>query len=231
MRRLSGGALALSLLLMLTLISPQQVLATPTTIPTDGPACPRDYYKEGGATDVGTATFSAGRRPIVYVHGWTSSSSMWSGDFNFAGKLEAQLGSPSRTQNFLYDYSRYNTVWASDPNIAACLGQYITEVGEAYQKAGGDGKVIVIGHSMGGLAILYSSSAKFAQYPSADHLGGVVTLDTPYLGSYQGGKRLVSLGNAVGKYLQSKAREHEDAVLPPPDSDALYCLNVHSNGQ
>jgi pimeloyl-ACP methyl ester carboxylesterase len=199
----------------------------PTALPlppaSNGPKCARDYYADSNTTKVATAEFRGDRRPVVYVHGFSSNAEIWSSGDDPAGKLQRQTD--GRIQNFLYDYSADSVRWANNDKIAACLGQYISEIGESYKKVGGDGKVLVVAHSMGGLATLYSSSSTFAQYPSGAYLGGIVTFDTPYLGSLWGSQ-------AVATYLiEGKQAFFNQQLLPMPTSDAGHCLAPHANGK
>ncbi|MEU8819588.1 alpha/beta fold hydrolase [Actinoplanes sp. NPDC048796] len=83
-------------------------------------------------------------------------------------------------QPFYFDYGDNSTTWAADRLVAGCLAEYIAAVSEAYgKKSGGDRKVILVGHSMGGLASLYAAQNDRVR----DRVGGLVTFDTPYLGS------------------------------------------------
>ncbi|GAA3001230.1 esterase/lipase family protein [Actinokineospora diospyrosa] len=161
------------------------------------------------AAEVGQAK---GKRPVVFVHGWTGDPMTDS-----ARKLSDQLG--GKISTYTFDYSKWSSYWASDPHIAPCLATYLGQVSAAYKKAGGDGKLIVVAHSMGGLAVRYALTPELAKV-----VPYVITLGTPQLGSPWGGEggpaRLVEVfQHALGK------------KLPPADGrDGGKCLAEHSKG-
>ena len=81
-------------------------------------------------------------QPILFVHGWNSSSSTWTtmvSNFKAAGYTDAEL------VNWSYDYSRSNAVTAQD--IATKVDQLIASSGWS--------TVNLISHSMGGLSTRY----------------------------------------------------------------------------
>lgn len=157
------------------------------------------------------AAQSSTARPVVFVHGWTSSSATFHDTGQF---LAEQLG--NRIQPYYFDYAEQSTTWAGDDRVAGCLATYLTAVSNAY---GGDSKVIVVAHSMGGLATLYAAGRNGV----SNRIGGVVTFDTPYLGSPFGNRTAAGL-------LQGAAQRWKGRLVPPPGSDAQVCLGPHSDG-
>jgi pimeloyl-ACP methyl ester carboxylesterase len=155
----------------------------------------------------------AGSRPVIFVHGWTSNSEALR---NTGAKLTAQTG--NRIATYYFDYAPNATTWAAADVIAGCLASYITDVSRTYQSAGGDGKVLVVAHSMGGLATLYAS----VKSDAGKLLGGVVTFDTPYLGSPFG-------DTSIAGFLQG-LKQHGGVNVPPGGSDAQVCLAEHQLG-
>jgi len=123
---------------------------------------------------------------------------------------------------YFFDYQSNDSSWASRPPIASCLATYIGAVSAAYRRAGGDGKVIVVAHSMGGLATRFASNARYAAVPTASDLGGVVTIDTPHLGSPFGDQ-------AVARAMEATLGRHPTSVRhqPTPGTDASICLAAH----
>ncbi|MEU2616117.1 alpha/beta fold hydrolase [Micromonospora sp. NPDC007271] len=162
-----------------------------------------------------TANQSASRRPVIFVHGWISNREGLEG----AGRaLEERTG--KRIQPFYFDYGSNSTTWAADKMVAGCLADYIAAVSDAYsRKSGGDRKVILVGHSMGGLASLYAAQDDKAK----DRIGGLITFDTPYLGSPFGNTKLASM-------LQRLQQSIDSILIPPMGSDAQICLGQHKNG-
>jgi pimeloyl-ACP methyl ester carboxylesterase len=144
-------------------------------------ACPRDGVHHdtfiGLGTDPSTNQISDGR-PIIFVHGWTGRPLTATKD-----KVMAQIGN-GHANPFLFDYSKWASYWASNPNIAACLADYVNAVSNWNKLDGGDGKVIIVAHSMGGLAIRYATGSEYVSNPiPAGNIASIVTIDTPYLGS------------------------------------------------
>jgi triacylglycerol lipase len=80
------------------------------------------------------------RDPVIFVHGWASTSSVWSSmvsDFRANGYAQDEL--------FLLDYNSYAS---SNNQTAADLGSLVDQV---LQQTGAD-KVDVVSHSMGSLS-------------------------------------------------------------------------------
>jgi len=152
------------------------------------------------------------------VHGWTGQPLT-----DTAKGLLAEPNLPISTYQF--DYSHWSSYWAANPNIAACLADYVRAVSDAYHATGGDGRVIVVAHSMGGLAIRYATSALYVAHPiDAHQLAAVITFDTPQLGS--------PFGNVGVGYLKELWQTvWKGAALPGPWSDdGQKCLAAHTNG-
>ncbi|MDQ2837852.1 MAG: alpha/beta fold hydrolase [Actinomycetota bacterium] len=157
---------------------------------------------------------SLSRRPVIFVHGWTSNGSALTGA---AKELRTRTGD-SFTPYF-FDYAAHSTTWAATDVVEGCLAQYIQQVSAAYYNVHGDGKVLLVAHSMGGLATLYASAAPNV---SAD-IGGLITFDTPYLGSPFGGTGTAAVFQRSMEVLHS-------IQLPAAGSDAQQCLVPHQNG-
>lgn len=167
--------------------------ATPTPVPT-------------------SAKTSASARPVVLVHGWNSSAAGMAD--SVAPKLTASLGSGFRL--YAFDYGRNSDVWAGKPTVGGCLADFINAVSATHRTAGGDGKVLVLGHSMGGLAARFAAGT----FGAGPQLGGLVTMDTPHTGSQWGGTNFATVfaaWNNMHHFLTTDP-------LPASDSDAGHCL-------
>lgn len=216
---------ALSLLGALLVAAPAAAAGLTATVACNDP-------QKHGRTDP-TAKQSGGARPVVLVHGWTGKPMT-----DTATALTKTLGGAIST--FTFDYGNYATYWASSDHIAPCLANYIRAVSTAYTAKGGDGRVIVVAHSMGGLATRYAFTPKYAGTAddaakdpfnlggtgalSATQVAAVVTLSTPYKGS--------PLGHtfaAAGKELISKITG--DALPGLASGDGADCLAPHSGTQ
>ncbi|GGQ49000.1 alpha/beta fold hydrolase [Couchioplanes azureus] len=196
----SCSALTALLLVAASLIVP------PTAARADG--C------DGNSTEP-TAHQSADRRPVVFVHGWTVGGEAMQ---ETGEELRKRTG--GRIQPFYFDYGRHSTTWAADDTVAGCLATYIAKVSTAYSDiSGGDGKIILVAHSMGGLASLYAARSKEV----GERIGGLITFGTPYLGSPFGNTGVASAWQKVRQELGDKA-------VPPVGSNAQTCLSPHKNG-
>ena len=115
-----------------------------------------------------------GRVPVLLVHGWNSKAGTWD------KKLDA-LGANARTCLATFDYSKYNTEWVTNPNIGKALAARIAQLA----KVSPNGKIIVIGHSMGGLAIRCAASAACGgDDKTASRLLDAITMGTPNHGTW-----------------------------------------------
>ncbi|WIX91339.1 hypothetical protein [Amycolatopsis sp. DG1A-15b] len=108
------------------------------------------------------------------------------GRLDTAKALRNQFG--DRIKTFVYDYSHWSSYWASDEHIAPCLAYYLGQVSAEYEMAGCDKKVIVVAHSMGGIATRCAlADGAAAKPPLATVVPYIITLGTPSLGSPWGG--------------------------------------------
>lgn len=152
--------------------------------------------------------------PVIMVHGWTgrathgvsptgafSSTIDLSTDpdnsFTVTRSLIGQIQSLGGTAVFTFDYHNYSARWVTDPHLGPALGAAIDCL---YEKTGE--KVIIVGHSMGGLVARYALTQ-----PAPDgsdrtqKVSTVVTLGTPQNGSLMallvaGGLDLGALANS-----------------------------------
>jgi triacylglycerol lipase len=80
--------------------------------------------------------------PILFVHGWNSSSSAWT---TMVSRFSADGWTPAELNNWSYDYSQSNATTAQQ--IATKVDQILAATGAS--------KVDLISHSMGGLSTRY----------------------------------------------------------------------------
>ena len=185
-------------------------------------SCPRDgtYHTnfQGLGTDPSNnqTPFS---RPVIFVHGWTG------GPMTSTAKAIIQQFPNQQINPFTFDYSKWASYWALNPNIAPCLADYVNAVSDEYQKQGGDGKVILVAHSMGGLAIRYAMNSSYVQNPiQAWKVPYIITLDTPYLGSPWGNYFKAPTLMELKNFLFSIGR---DKFPSPWGQDGGKCLAPH----
>ena len=158
---------------------------------------------------------SLAHRPVVLVHGWNSSAGAW--DKTIGALYDKPYSESHRFSLLTFDYSANSNDWPTVPQIYECLAQELVEASRAYAAGGGDGKVLAVGHSMGGIAIRFASVQSFQGTKVADVLGGVVTLGTPHQGTPFG-------GTWTGAALQTLVALWDGHDLPPAGSSAEVCL-------
>lgn len=156
-----------------------------------------------------TGDVPADRRPVVLVHGWMGDPMA-----PVAGVLEQRLG--SRVSTFTFDYRARAMFWASDDSIAGCLAAFVGGVAEVHRNNGGDGKVVVVAHSMGGLAIRYALRGQ------SDAVSEVITVGTPALGSPWGNTALAT--GYASAHAQGRETPEKGAAT------GATCLAKHADG-
>lgn len=132
--------------------------------------------------------------PVVMVHGWTGSAthdSERTGAFSHKIDLTTnQLGQVSASRSligqlqrlpgaavFTFDYHQYSARWVDDSHIGPALGTAI----DCLHRATGE-KVIIVAHSMGGLAIRHALTPPTGP-GRADKVSTVITFGAPNTGS------------------------------------------------
>lgn len=196
------AAVAGIMLMAAVLVTPGYASAAPV-------GCPSSGFPESTNPAAGQ---SSSRRPVVLVHGWTGSPMTAT-----AEALSSALH--GRISTFTFNYHGWSARWASNPHIAGCLAGYLAAVAAKYKAAGGDGKLIVVAHSMGGLAVRYAMSPDVSHPIGAATVPYVITFDTPYEGSPFGGNKV------------STIKEIPQAIAKPltllSGADGGRCLAAH----
>lgn len=150
--------------------------------------------------------------PVVVVHGWTGSALS-----DLRRELERKAG--KGWQFLLFDYHGASTQWAASPDVSGCLAKYLRQVSDAHKAKGGDGRVYVVAHSMGGLATLFAANDQSLTH----RVGGLVSVATPYQGSPWGSTTPVTYGIFVELNAGLGFTE-----IPPYAAPARRCLAVHT---
>jgi pimeloyl-ACP methyl ester carboxylesterase len=123
------------------------------------------------------------RQVVVLVHGFHSDITTWT-KAKPAMLAAIHDADPAHVYVRLFDYAARSTQWVTDPAIGPALASFVRCLAQASTNAGGPGKVILVGHSMGGLAIRCALDAGCAPNPvGKDQVGLVVTIGTPNAGS------------------------------------------------
>lgn len=134
--------------------------------------------------------------PVLMVHGWTSSATHTPArDGAFSARIDltanrvgvkpvprsliGQLQGVGGTAVYTFDYHDVSGRWVTDSNIAPELGAAIECLYSEF-----DQRVIVVAHSMGGLATREALSARSGNgVPRPEQVSRVVTFGTPHTGS------------------------------------------------
>jgi pimeloyl-ACP methyl ester carboxylesterase len=164
---------------------------------TVAPALTRDPDTNPDGSPVKITPDQRGRyTPIIMVHGWTGTdvhNDARTGNFSHKIDLTTnQLGSVNSERSmigqlqrirgaavFTFDYQQFSARWVDDSHIGPALGAAIDCL---YQSTGE--KVIVVGHSMGGLAARYAiTHPGVGGIDRATEVSTVVTFGTPETGS------------------------------------------------
>jgi pimeloyl-ACP methyl ester carboxylesterase len=211
---LLAALMALALSTGLTVGSGPQAPAAAAT--STGASCARTDFGNSTSPSRGQA---ADRRPVVFVHGWTGQPMTAT-----AAKVRKKMH--GHVSTFSFDYSHWAAYWASNDHIAPRLAKYVNCVSAAYKKAHGDGRVVLVAHSMGGLAIRYAMARGKVAHPiPASTAQWIITVDTPFLGSpWAGRKSAAQLWEAV------KHRVPGIALPNPFGNDGGLCLQQHNKG-
>lgn len=151
------------------------------------------------------------RTPIVLVHGFnTQAEKTWEDD------TRTLLAAPrDRFCTTAFEYGPASTSWVRDRRISGALATRVLTLARASKDGGGSGRVIVVAHSMGGLAIrCAASSACGGQDEVGRVLRAVVTFDTPNEGSLLRARGLSHAADVLGSALSASCRIRDpfDAV-------------------
>lgn len=170
--------------------------------------------------------------PVLLVHGWNSTADAWQHETDTNPTTNPH---PSAIQNisglslsrFVYgdaptDDKSLSLNWVTDPGIGHDLAAQISCLADLSKANGGIGRVFLVGHSMGGLAIRCALSPACNGLNSSqvqgvrDDVAAVITFGTPNQGSFW---RSQTVGNGAEKAL----------------SDALTAVcavaSIHATGQ
>ena len=187
--------------------APQPSTSSSSPSVTFSPPCPHIAT----TLSLGTTT------PVLLVHGFNEGPGVWTSREragrrgtellpSMSAAITSALG--NRVKLFAFDYSAVNTKWVTDPSIGPRLAACIAWLATVSAEGGGRGKVVLVAHSMGGLAIRCAvdttcvgtdrGSYRGTPWPSAakpSQLGLVITIGTPNLGSND--QTLGSIGEAI----------------------------------
>ncbi|WP_461209344.1 esterase/lipase family protein [Desulfocurvus sp. DL9XJH121] len=156
-------------------------------------------------TPLGAARSGRQGPPVLFVHGYTHSASAWllfARWFHRAGYTDLHA-------------TTYNS-WRLD--FPAIVAQLEREIGAVLAARPGE-KIVLVGHSLGGLAIRQFLNTS----PLRDRVLCAATMGTPHQGTTMAGLGMNHLGHSLA-YKGQLIRSIEAADTPPP----APCLAVYS---
>lgn len=141
------------------------------------------------ATEVEACATTVDERPVVlFVHGMDGSPNSF-GESNDSNSMRASVELVSKVRVVEpFNYSDNNLKWATNENIGPALARQINCLSAASLEAGGNGKIIIVAHSMGGLALREALNQNVTTHTSPDKIGLAITIGTPHLGSRLAGE-------------------------------------------
>ena len=119
--------------------------------------------------------------PVLLVHGFNSGPGIWrEGPTSMFKAIDGLAGTHVET----FDYSSSSRNWVTDKTIGRALAERIACLSQVSSAAGGPGRVVIVAHSMGGLATRQAASEAVAGVPVGSRIGLVITVGTPNTGSW-----------------------------------------------
>lgn len=163
-----AGWLAVAAVVASALLAPRAGAAASAEL---GPCVTGQVQQVTGPTGL------AGSVPVLFVHGIISSPAIWrpSSPSSIAGKAAWLHGVTAWT----FGYSRESLDWVTNPAIGPALAKAVS----CLARASGH-KVVIVAHSMGGLAAQYAVAQHDPAGGTVAHeVAELITIGTPYQGS------------------------------------------------
>lgn len=142
--------------------------------------------------------------PVLLVHGFAGGPGTFRRTLNGYPSLLETVRSIPGTAVFGFDYSDRSLRWVSDPAIGPSLARAIDCISVAYARP-----VVVVAHSMGGLAAQYAQGQVIGGEPVSARIAGVVAIATPFDGA-----RFLGVDGGPTAYVFDRVR---DAALTACD--------------
>ncbi|GAA3381269.1 hypothetical protein GCM10020367_71890 [Streptomyces sannanensis] len=172
------------------------LLGLGTVLPATAAAAPGPCSAGGKAVEVEPRGPVANSTPVLFVHGIASGADTWNepegvyladkaqkaGETYRPGKgsFPVRVAKLPRVTAWTYDYSAAQPEWVTDNRIGPGLANAINCLARTTGH-----KVVVVGHSMGGLATQYAASRSDGRPNSKtwQNIAEVITIGTPTVGS------------------------------------------------
>ncbi len=125
----------------------------------------------------GSSTSLAGSVPVVFIHGIISKAQMWKP--TTPASIAYQTARTSGITAWTFNYQPEALDWVTNPSIGPAFAHSLACLANASGH-----NVIVVAHSMGGLATQYAAAQPDPYGGTvASHVAEVITIGTPYQGS------------------------------------------------
>ncbi len=115
--------------------------------------------------------------PVLFVHGFTGRPSVFRDERDGRPSMLDTIAAIPGAVAYTFDYSDHSTEWVTDPAIGPALAAAITCLADAAGR-----RIVLVAHSMGGLAARYAQGQVLDDAPVADSLAHVITVGTPSKG-------------------------------------------------
>ena len=171
-----------------------------------------------------------GTTPVLFVHGFNGRIRDFRATSDGRPSMVERIAKLPGAAAYTFDYSEHAFSWVTDPNIGPSLAHAIVCLARASGR-----KVVVVAHSMGGLATQYAQGQTIRGAPVASRLARVVTIGTPARGvillSFTSGDVANTLvqaavdaaSEACGEETKKK-REHLCELLDVADAPAVASM-------
>ena len=138
------------------------------------------------------------RQIVVLVHGFMSGPSTWD------HSTDILTGGGTDTCIVRFDFTASNNEWVTNPNIGPALAAFITKWQGVSTIGGGSGKVVLVAHSMGGLAARCAVDPTCSGHDGvADRVAELITFGTPNTGSGLRGSDATPVFNLLANLLSA----------------------------
>jgi pimeloyl-ACP methyl ester carboxylesterase len=128
----------------------------------------------GAATKANTSSRAPGGVPVLFVHGFGGGPGNFHQRRDDRASMLDEVASVDGVTAYTFDYSDHALAWVTKPAIGPALARSI----DCLARASGR-KVVVVAHSMGGLATRFAQGQVIHGRPVSDSLARVVTIGTP----------------------------------------------------
>ncbi|MHA1311036.1 MAG: alpha/beta fold hydrolase [Candidatus Helarchaeota archaeon] len=155
------------------------------------------YYEEIGAGDP----------PLVFIHGWTANSWVWEKQRDYFLDMNKVI---------LIDLKGHGK--SDKPEGNYTIPEYTEEIYEAIKKLIGDQKIVLIGHSMGGMITVY-----YATHPEfSKNLKGIILMSTT-------SRKLTSLETLLKSIESGEIKLDDPEVIKEIAKSGFYGKFIRSN--